>query len=508
MQISSNKKIARNTLYLYVRMLLIMGVTLYTSRVILQILGATDYGIYNVVGGIVTMLSFLNSSLGASTSRFLTYELGLGNIEKLKQTFSASLNMHIFMALLVLILGETIGLWFFYEKLVIPTDRVDAAFWVYQFSIVSTMFTFTQVPYSSSLISHENMSVYALVGLYEAISQLLIVYFLLISPIDKLVFFALLIMLNKTLVQLFYRVYTMKKYSECRLRIVKDKKLYKKLLEYSGWELFGGLAVVSQAQGINIVLNLFFGPVVNAARAIVVQIQTAIMVLVQNFLAAVRPQVIKCFAEGNKERMYTLTFYGAKYSYLLTLCIVLPALFEIKFILSVWLGNDVPENTSVFAVIVLITYLIETFHFASLMAYHAIGKIKWGNIIGGSLMIFSLPLAYFFLKIGFPAYSVFIAIFLVNLTQMFFGWYIIHRYVPFSYCKLIQDVYMPVIIITVIAAIFPILLTSFLNEGWYRFVMLLLSTEFAILCLTYFLALNKQERSYVRQFMKTKIIKR
>ena len=489
-------------------MVLVLGVSLYTSRAILQILGVSDYGIYNVVGGIVTMLSFLNSSLGASTSRFLTYELGLGRLEELKRTFSASLNMHILIAILVLLLGETLGLWFFYEKLVIPENRMNAAFWVYQFSIASTMVAFTQVPYNSSLISHENLSVYAYVGLYEAFSQLAIVYLLIISPIDKLVFYALLIMLNKILVQLFYRSYTKKKYFECRFRIIKDKYLYKKLLSYSGWELFGGLAVVSQAQGINIVLNLFFGPVVNAARAIAVQIQSAIMLLVQNFLAAVRPQVIKSFAEGNIERMYSLTFYGAKYSYLLTLCIVLPILFEIKFVLSVWLGENVPENTHVFASIVIITYLMETFHLASLMSYHAIGKIKWGNIIGGSLMIFSLPLAYIFLKLGYSAYSVFVAIFIVNFIQMFFGWYIIHRYVPFRYKDLTRKVYIPTMVITLLAVIPPYVIKLIFEEGWIRFIVVLLISEMTLLCLTYLIALSLQERDYIKSLIRSKLFKK
>ena len=505
MQSSSNKTIAKNAIYLYVRMLLVMAITLYTSRVILQVLGASDYGIYNVVGGVVTMLAFLNNSLGASTSRFLTYELGVGDKEKLKKTFSASLNLHLFIALLVLVLGETVGLWFFYEKLVIPEERMDAAFWVYQFSIITTMVAFTQVPYNASLISHENMSIYAYIGLYEAISQLAIVYLLTVSPIDKLVFYALLLMVNKILIQTFYRIYTAKKYDECRFGIVKDGVLYKKLLSYSGWELFGGLAVVCQGQGMNIVLNLFFGPIVNAARAIAVQIQTAITVFVQNFLTAIRPQVIKSHAEGNITRMYNLTFAGAKYSYLLTLCIVLPLIFEINFVLSIWLGNDVPDNTAIFSVIVLVTYLMETFHLASLMAYHAIGKIKLGNIVGGSLMITALPLAYILLKMGFPAYSAFVSIFVVNLTQMFFGWYIVHRYVPFCYRSLIKRVYIPDFLITLISIIPPLLITRMMVPGWTRLITLLFSTEIVLLLSTYLIALTRDERERVNTLIKNKL---
>ena len=278
-------------------------------------------------------------------------------------------------------------------KLVIPEDRELAAFWVYQFSVITTMISFTQVPYNASLIAHENMSVYAYVGLYEAISKLLIVYAITISPMDNLIFYGLLIMLNTTGIQLFYRYYTTKRYEECRFRIIKEKKLYKTLLGYSGWDLFGGIAVICQGQGINILLNLFFGPVVNAARAIAIQVQSGVSQFVNNFLTAVRPQVVKNFAEGNTDEMYSLTFNAAKYSYMLMLALVLPVCFEIRFILSIWLGEKAPEDTAIFVILILLTYLMETFHSASLMSYHAIGKIKLGNIVGGTMMFMALPIS-------------------------------------------------------------------------------------------------------------------
>lgn len=505
MSATSNKTIAKNTAFLYVRMLVVMAVTFYTARVILETLGASDYGIYNVVGGIVTMMGFLNGALGASTSRFLTYELGTGNTEKLKQTFSASLNLHICVALLVLLLGETLGLWFFYEKMVIPDDRMTAAFWVYQFSIVTTIINFTQVPYNASLIAHENMSIYAYVGLYEAFARLVIAYLVTVSPIDNLIFYAVLLMINSAAIQLFYRFYTSHHYEECRFRFVKDKALYKTLLGYSGWDLFGGVAVICQGQGINILLNMFFGPVVNAARAIAVQIQGAVTLFVNNFLTAVRPQVVKNFAEGSTDKMYSLTFYAAKFSYLLMLALVLPLCFEIDFVLSVWLGDNVPEDTNKFSILVLVTYLMETIHMASLMSYHAIGKIKFGNIVGGSLMISSLPIAYIILKIGFPAYSVFVAIFIVNFVQMFFGWYVVHRYVLFSYRSLIRTVYLPIFVITIIGIIPPFVTTLYFHEGWLRLFATTIFTECILLCSVYKIALTKEQRSRILDIIKNKI---
>lgn len=501
---SSNKTIAKNTAFLYVRMLVVMAVTFYTSRVILHVLGATDYGIYNVVGGIVTMMGFLNGALGASSSRFLTYELGIGNQSKLNQTFSASLNLHIAVALLVLVIGETIGLWFVLNKLVVPDDRMVAAFWVYQFSIVTTMVNFTQVPYNASLIAHENMSVYAYVGLYEAIAKLLIVYAITVSPIDNLIFYGLLLMVNTIGIQFFYRYYTSKRYYECRFRIVNDKALYKTLLSYSGWDLFGGIAVMCQGQGINILLNLFFGPVVNAARAIAVQVQTAISQFVNNFLTAVRPQVVKNYAEGNTEKMYSLTFSAAKYSYMLMLALVLPVCFEVKFILRIWLGDKAPEETAIFVVLILVTYLMETFHSASLMSYHAIGKIKLGNIVGGTLMIMALPLSYVALRLGAPAHSAFIVIFIANFTQMFWGWMIVHRYVPFSYVALFRQVYQPTILVTIFSLIIPTIIVTLMDHGWLRFIILCMLSEIVILLSVFYIGLAKEDRVKCIQIIKTK----
>lgn len=483
-----------------------MAVTLYTSRVILEALGVEDYGIYDVVGGIVTTMAFLNGALGASTSRFLTYELGKGDVIQLKKTFSASLSLHIFVAILVFVLGETIGLWFFYEKMVIPEERMNAALWVYQFSIITTMVAFTQVPYNASIIAHENMAIYAYVGLYEAFSKLAIVYLIFVSPIDKLVFYALLLMLNSCAINFFYRIYTIRYYEECHYHFCFDKRLYKTLLSYSGWDLFGQTALICQGQGINIVLNLFFGPVVNAARALAVQIQMGSMMLVNNFLMAVRPQVVKSYAEKKVERMFMLTFTSAKFAYILMLAVVLPLYFEMDFVLRIWLGDNVPEQTRTFSRIVLITYLMETFHLASLMSYHAIGKIKIGNIVGGTIMILALPSSYIALRMGAPAYSVFIIIFCTNLTQMFWGWMIIHRYIPFSYVQLVKMVYIPTILITILVIIVPIIILSlFEDEGWIRFVLLLFLTETFLLMLTYYIALSKEDRAKVLSIIRARL---
>ena len=504
---SSNKRIVKNTMFLYVRMMVVMIVSLFTSRIILNTLGATDYGIYNVVGGIVTIVAFLNSALGGSTSRYLTFALGEGILEKQKKTFGAALNLHICIALLVLIVGETIGLWFFYEKMIIPEDRVSAALWVYQFSIVTTMISFTQVPYNASLIAHEKMSIYAYVGLYESFSRLAIAYLITISPIDNLVFYGSLLLLNTIVVQMFYRWYAVKNFSECRFSLVKDKALYKQLLSYGGWDLFGNLAVVCQGQGVNLLLNVFFGPVVNAARAIAFQIQGAVLQFVSNFMTAVRPQVIKNYAEGNIERMYSLTFYTAKFSYMLMLALVVPICCEIKFILHLWLGDEAPEETALFAVLVLITYTWRTFHIAALMPYHAIGNIKTGNITIGSLMIATLPIGYVLFKIGIPAYSVFLVIFAVEIVGMFAIYWLIHNYEYFPYLDIFRKILMPSTAVTLLTVALPLFIIHFMEEGWLRLILVCVSSEITLVLSAFYIGLNKSERSRIISLAKNKFKK-
>lgn len=504
---SDNKRIAKNTMFLYARMIVVMVVSLYTSRVILNTLGATDYGIYNVVGGIVTIVGFLNSALAASTSRFLTFALGEGNMLKQKETFGASLTLHMGIALLVLIVGETIGLWFFYEKMIIPEERMTAAFWVYQFSIITTMISFTQVPYNASLIAHEKMSIYAYVGLYEAISRLVIAMLVVVSPVDNLIFYGALLLFNSVLVQTFYRLYAIRNFEECKYKFTSNKTLYKQLLGYSGWDLFGNLAVVCQGQGVNLLLNVFFGPVVNAARAIAFQIQGAVMQFVSNFMTAVRPQVIKNYADGNVDRMYTLTFYTAKFSYMLMLALVIPLSLEINFILSIWLGDAVPEHTALFALLVLITYTWRTFHIAALMPYHAIGKIKTGNITIGSLMIATLPIGYLLFSIGLPAFTVFIAIFVVEIIGMFAIYWLIHNYEYFPYKYVFTKILLPCGIVTIVTLIAPFLLVNLMADGWLRLIFVVLSTELSLLISAFYAGLNKEERSILKTFVGNKIKK-
>lgn len=503
--VTSNKRIAKNTILLYFRMLVVMVVALFTSRVILKTLGASDFGVYNIVGGIVTMMSFLNSSLAGASSRFLTYALGNGDRKTINDTFSASLNLHIILALIVVLIGEPLGVWFISQVLTIPSDRLTAAFWILQFSLITTFVSFTQVPYSATLIAHENMGVYAYVGLYEAVSKLLIAYSITISPMDKLIFYALLLAINSCGIQLFYRFYTRKKYEECKFRIIKDKFLYKRLLSYSGWDMLGNIAVMCQGQGINTILNMFFGPIVNAARAVTVQIQLAIMGFIRNFLTAVKPQIVKCCAKKEYGEMYNLMFYSTKFSYLLMLMLSMPVIFEISTILDIWLGDSKPEYTEMFVVIVLITELIQTLDYSQLAVFHAIGRIKTGNIIGGGLMIITLPISYVGLKyMHLEPYWVFIIILVFNSLNCLTDLLLIHHYVPFSLRKLFLIVYMPCILITIIGVFVALLINYSMEKSIIRLVLSTISIEFVLLTSILLIALNRQEKLKIISIVKSK----
>ena len=313
----NNKRIAKNTIFLYFRMILVLVVTLYTSRIVLDELGEVDYGVYNVVGGVIIMFTFINSSMATSTQRFLTFELGKDDNEQLKKTFSASLNIHIVLGIIVFLLAETIGLWFVNVKLVIPTDRLFAANIVYQSTIISFMLNITQVPYNASLISHEEMNVYAYMGILEAVAKLSLAYFLVLYNGDKLIFFAISLLIIHAVLLLLYRGYCIRKYDECRFFLFWDYSFYRRLTSFAGWNMFGSIAWVCRGQGINILLNLFFGPVMNAAKGIADKVSSSVMGFVRNFNTAMNPQITKNYAVGNTKDMEILCYRGTKFAFLL-----------------------------------------------------------------------------------------------------------------------------------------------------------------------------------------------
>jgi O-antigen/teichoic acid export membrane protein len=349
----NNKRIAKNTIYLYVRLLFNMAVSLYTSRVILATLGADDFGLNAVVTSVITIFFFLNYSMAGATSRFLTFELGKGDTEKLGKTFSAALTIHIIIALIILFLGETIGLWYLENKMVILESRMNAARWVYQLSLIAAMFSLTQAPYNASIIAHEKMNAYAYIDILQSCLKLGIVFLLAVGDFDKLIFYAVLTLCVTIVITIIYRVYGVRQFEECKYKFHRDKSIIYPMLSFSGWDLFGNFGNTAKYSGINLILNLFFTASVNAAYAIGHQISGVINRFAYSFLIASQPQIIKYYAEGNIAQMQGLVNQTSKFSFLLLFMLCFPVMLEIDFILNLWLGK-VPEYTNISAILFMV----------------------------------------------------------------------------------------------------------------------------------------------------------
>lgn len=369
----NNKRIAKNTLLLYFRMLFLMAVSLYTSRVVLNALGVEDFGIYNVVGGVVAMFSVLSGSLSAAISRFITYELGKGNQENLNKIFSSAVTIQLILSGIIILLAETIGMWFLNAKMNIPEVRMEAANWVFQFSILTFAINLISIPYNASIIAHEKMSAFAYISILEAVGKLTIAYLITIAPIDKLIFYAILMCVVALVVRFTYGNYCKRHFSECTYHFVWDKQLLKQMFGFAGWNFIGASSAVLRDQGGNVVINLFCGPAVNAARGIASQVNNAVNQFVVNFMTALNPQITKSYAAGNKEYMMTLIFQGARLSFYMLLLLSLPILVNTHYILVLWL-KIVPEHAVFFVQLILIFALSESISQPLITAMLATGK--------------------------------------------------------------------------------------------------------------------------------------
>ena len=388
----NNKRIAKNTLMLYVRMILIMLVSLYTSRVILKALGVEDFGLYNVVGGVVVLFTFINNAMVTSTQRFLNFEIGRNDIEEAQKVFSASLNIHFLIAGIFLLLAETVGLWFLNQYIQIPDGRETAANWVYQFSVIVSILNIVRSPYNAAIIAHEHMSFYAYVSIIEVILKLAIVYMVYLFA-DRLIAYAFLMMLVTLIVLGAYYVFCRKKYQICKYRFEYDKKRYLSLASFSGWSLFGSLANMGASQGINIILNMFFGVAVNAAMGIANQVNAAVYQFVSSFQTAFNPQIIKSYAAGYRTYFISLIMNTSRYSFLLLFLLALPIYICCPEILSIWLGT-VPEYAVEFCRLMLLFLLIDAVQGPLWVSAQATGKIKNYQILMSVLILLNLPITY------------------------------------------------------------------------------------------------------------------
>lgn len=491
-----NKRIAKNTLLLYVRMLFGMLVSLYTSRVILQTLGVEDYGVYNVVGGVITMFTFLNSAMSSATSRYITFEIGKSNMEQLKKVFSTALQIHAIIALLIVILGETVGLWFLMNELVIPDGRMEAAMWVYQCSIVTAVVTVMSVPYNADIIAHEKMSAFAYISVLEILLKLAIVYLLVVLPFDKLKVYAVLVLMVGLLIRYIYTRYCHKHFEESHYIHRIEKSLLKEMSSFAGWSFWGNLAGILYTQGLNMMLNIFFGPVVNAARGIATQIQGVVQQFVGNFQMALNPQITKTYASGELDKMHSLMFRSARFSFMLLFFLSLPIMLETNYILTLWLGI-VPENTVIFARIIIAISLIYTIANPCVIANQATGKVKVYQAVVGGLLLLILPISYIVLKLGAPAYSVFIVHFCVESVAQFARMYMLRNMIDLPLLSYLKNIYLPIMGVVLLSLVLPMLVYNNMQEGIIRFLAVGMTCVLSVAMTSLFIGMTCNERTFL-----------
>ncbi len=506
--ISSNRRIAKNTVMLYIRMLLSMVVSLYTSRVVLNTLGVEDYGIYGVVGGVVAMFSFLNSAMSGATSRFLTYEMGRGDTQRLRDTFSSALLIHIGISLVILLLGETVGLWFLTHKLVIPEERMFAAHVVYQLSIISTMVSITQVPYNATIIAHEQMDVYAYVELLNVSLKLLIVFLLPVIGHDKLIVYGILVFAVSLLIAMTYRWYCFKKYPEVRTRLIFNKKMIYPMLSFSGWDIYVNMALMGRNQGVNILLNIFLGPIVNAAVNLGLTIQGVISAFGENVLTAIKPQIIKSYAKGEYIDMNKYMSMASGLATLLMSIISIPLIIEMDYILRLWLGTY-PEGTVGLGRLCLIFSLIYIAFRPLVFGLHAVGNIKTMGLLNGTIYLLVLPVSYmiFKSKILNPEIPFYLNILLLLISYGVVNVFLLKKSMnEFQYLHYILRI-IKILFIVVSTYLLLLLLHNVLHESFYRLLIIVLFSITFHALLAYILLLNKNERNSLKSFVLRKIKK-
>lgn len=495
---ANNQRIAKNTLLLYFRMLFMMAVSLYTSRVVLNTLGIEDFGIYSVVGGITTMFSFLNSAMSSSTQRYMTFALGKGEILQLRKVFQMSLNIHWLIALLMLILGETIGLWFLKEKMVIPLERQDAAFWVYQFSVATMIIMIISVPYNAAIIAHEKMSAFAYISVMEVLLRLGIVYLLYFTRSDKLIFYVALLFATQLLLRIIYGFYCKQNFEETHYEWRWDKNLFKEMLGFAGWNLWGGLAGVFFTQGLNILLNIFFGPAVNAARGIAVLVQGAVAQFSSNFQTALNPQITKSYAKGDLVYMRSLIFRSSKFSFLLLATISFPIFIQADILLSTWLGV-VPDYTVTFVRLMLCITVIDAMAGAFMVAAQSTGRIRiYQSVIGGILLAI-VPVSYIVLKLGAAPWSVFLVHLCICIIAFIVRLYIVHSMICLSLRSYLCEVLLRCLWVSLLAMPLPFLLLNVLPDTLFSGALIGIVSIMAMVFFSYTVGLTVNEKKFVAE---------
>lgn len=503
---SDNKVIARNTIFMYLRMGVTMIVGLYTSRVVLQQLGVEDYGLYNVIGSIVAMFSFINASMVNATSRFITFYLAKSDLKMLNTIFSMSFIIHLIIGLIIILLGETIGLWYLNNKLVIPDGRIFAAQWIYQLSIVSSFIGILYVPYNATIVAHEKMKAFAYISILDTLLKLIIVLLISISPIDKLIVYGTLLTCVSILDISIYYFYCKRNFIETKLKYYWNKSIFKDMMGFAGWTLTGSFSYLFYSQGINLMLNAFCGPTVNAARGIAVQVESVVKQFASNVQVAINPQIIKSFATNELDRMYSLIFTSSRFCFYLLYFISLPILIETDFILHLWLGQ-VPAHTVNFIRIILCISLLDAFINPMFTANLATGKLKLYNLSVCSVSYVFMIITYCSIRFSHIPESVFFCLFISTLIGVAIRTIVLYKQIGLSPVSYLSKVIFRVIIVVLASLFLPIYIHIELDYGWYRFLVTSIVSICSIILSVIFLGISNSERTMVNLVVQ-KILKR
>ena len=495
----NTKRIAKNTMMLYIRMMFSMLVSLYTSRVILAALGVEDYGIYNVVGGFVAMFSLFSTSLSASVSRYLTFELGKQDKKQLRLVFTTSLFIHLLLGLVILILAEIVGVWFLNTHLTIPESRLYAANWVFQASLISFVFALLGVSFNASIISHEKMGAFAAIGIGDVTLRLLIVLFIGYASfeVDRLILYSILMTLVVIVVQLAYYFYCKIKFEECSLNFTYDKKCLKEMSSFAGWNFIGCSAGLLKEQGVNILLNIFIGPVLNAARGLAGSVNSAITSFAWNFMAALNPQITKNYALSNYSYTFSLVERGSKFSFYILFILALPVLLETDFILTLWLKNY-PEHTVNFIRLILILSLCDIISNTLITLQLATGKIRNYQIAVGGTLLMNFPLSWLCLYLGYPPESTLVVAIFISLCCLFLRLFFLNRMVGLCIRHYLKEVCFNAIKVAILSSVVPIIMRITIDEGWISFLSVCIVSVISTGVVIYFFGCTLTERDFLK----------
>ncbi len=501
---ANNKRIAKNTIFLYMRTLLLMFISLFTSRIILNVLGVEDYGIYNVVGGFVALFSIITGTLTTAISRYLTFELGKGSDNKLRIVFSTAVNIQFAMAAIMLLLIEFVGVWYITSVMNLPSGRESATLLVLHCSAITFAINLLSIPYNASIIAHEKMDVFAYISIFEAVLKLIVAYSIYVTIFDRLVSFAVLQLFVALILRMFYGMYCSRHFDECRYKFIIDKPLLKEMSNFAGWNFIGNSVFLLSDYGINLLINGFFGVAVNAARGIAQQVNSAVTQFVNNFTTALNPQITKNYAAGNLSYMHSLICKGAKFSYFLLLFFAIPLCLETESLLSVWLGN-VPDYAVIFTRLSIISSLTVVFANTLVVAIQATGDIKKYQIVTGIIVGLDIPITYVAFNLGFSPIAAYVIYTIIYFIMIFVRLLLIKDRIQLPFSLYFREVILRAFFVTLVAIPIPLMASLVITHPLIRFIAVLCTSILLSSFSIFFIGLNRKERDLIVKTVMLKI---